>query len=199
MLLYVYDDVPLYWDAWDVMDYLETHKPLNLTMVTDPTTGGVVGVYRWTGSFGNGSRFEWYTFIRADSPMVEYLLIIYWAENHKFLKAEWPVDVLAREATIEPQFGHLACPTHINTSRELAKFEVCGCKWMDISQADKGVTFITAKYGWHRHFIHYTVCSHDGSFQEAEVIQRAYEFKTIVEKNRRSDDAEQPNDAEDEN
>jgi len=204
-MLYIYDDVPMYWDAWDVMDYhLETRELpafITQTNATNFATGPIVGGYRWTGTFGNGSTFERYSIIRADSPMVEYYLIVDWKEDHKFLKVEFPVDVLSRDATFEIQYGHAKRPTHINTSWDMAKFEVCGHKWMDISQTDKGVTFITdAKYGWHvrdnivklsmlkspknpdpncdmhTHYIYYAVMPHEGPFQEAEVIQRAYEL-----------------------
>jgi len=83
-------------------------------------------------------------------------------------------------------------------------FEVCGHKWMDISQADKGVTVITdSKYGWHvrdnhvslsllkspknpdancdmhKHFIYYAILPHTGTLQQADVIQRAYELNTL--------------------
>lgn len=73
-----------------------------------------------------------------------------------------------------------------------------------MSQADKGVTIISdSKYGWHvrdnvvslsllrapknpdancdqhKHFIYYAVLPHAGSFQEADVIQKAYELNIL--------------------
>jgi len=120
------------------------------------------------------------------------------------LKVEFPVDVLSREATFEIQYGHAKRPTHMNTSWEMAKFEVCGHKWIDISQADKGVSFITdSKYGWHvrgnhvqlsllkapknpdalcdmhKHYIYYAVLPHSGSFQDSGVVQKAYELNLL--------------------
>lgn len=81
-------------------------------------------------------------------------------------------------------------------------------RWMDISQADKGVTVITdSKYGWHvrdnivqlsllkapknpdancdmhEHFIYYAVMPHKGSFQSAKVIQKAYELNILGSNN----------------
>ncbi|CAG7731916.1 unnamed protein product [Allacma fusca] len=205
---YIYDDIPLYWDAWDVMDYhLETRRFPKYTENTpfeDLTGAGrIVGISKFTGTFNN-SKLERYTIIRADSPLVEYYTIIDWKENRKMLKVEFPVDILSREATYEIQFGNAKRPTHINTSWDMAKFEVCGHKWMDISQADKGVTIITdSKYGWnvrdnivrlsllkspknpdanadmHKHYIYYAVLPHEGSFQESEVIRRAYELNVL--------------------
>ncbi len=50
-----------------------------------------------------------------------------WHENRKFLKVEFPVNVMSSEATYEIQFGHIKRPTHFNTSWDWAKFEVGGC------------------------------------------------------------------------
>ncbi len=132
-MFYYYDDVPLYWDAWDVMDYhLETRRlPPNMEITQAPVTfatGNIVGGYKWGATFGNGSTFTRYTIMRADSPMVEYYTVIDWKEDRKMLKVEFPMDVLSRDATFEIQYGHARRPTHINTSWDMAKFEVCGHK-----------------------------------------------------------------------
>jgi alpha-mannosidase len=54
--------------------------------------------------------------------------IVDWKEDHKMLKVEFPVDVLSRDATFEIQYGHAKRPTHMNTSWDMAKYEVCGHK-----------------------------------------------------------------------
>ncbi|OXA64483.1 alpha-mannosidase 2C1 isoform X2 [Folsomia candida] len=215
-MLYYYDDVPLYWDAWDVMDYhLETRRiPPNLLTTQEVVnfgTGPIVGGYKWGVEFGAGeekSTFTRYTIMRADSPLLEYYTIVDWKENRKLLKVEFPVDVLSRDATFEIQYGHAKRPTHMNTSWDMAKFEVCGHKWMDISQADKGISVITdSKYGWHvrdnhvqlsllkspknpdgmadmhKHYIYYAVMPHKGSFQEADLIRKAYELNVLGSNN----------------
>ncbi len=131
-MVYMYDDVPLYWDAWDVMDYHLETRALPDFSAPSPLTpfapGPIVGGYKWSASFGNGSKLTRYTILRADSPMLEYLLVVDWKESHKFLKVEFPVDILSREATYEIQYGHARRPTHINTYWDMAKFEVCGHK-----------------------------------------------------------------------
>jgi hypothetical protein len=75
-MFYIYDDVPMYWDAWDVMDYhLETRRVPNYTDITIEEIGGgrgpLVGGYKWTAKFGNGSSIERYAIMRAQSPMIE--------------------------------------------------------------------------------------------------------------------------------
>ncbi|CAL8128846.1 unnamed protein product [Orchesella dallaii] len=211
-MFYIYDDIPDYWDAWDIADYhLETRRVpdfSNETAMTQISTGPIVGCYKWSANFGNGSSMVRYTIMRADSPMIEYYTIIDWKEDRKLLKVEFPMDILTREATYDIQYGFIARPTHINTSWDMAKYEVCGHKWVDVSQADKGVTIITdCKYGFHardnvvqvsllkspknpdgncdmhKHFIYYAVLPHEGTFQEAEVIRRAYELNLLGSNN----------------
>lgn len=76
-MIYYYDDLPEYWDAWDVMDYhLESRRDLdNLEITQEPENfaeGPIVAGYKWGGTFGaNRSSFTRYTIMRADSPMIE--------------------------------------------------------------------------------------------------------------------------------
>uniref|UniRef100_A0A8U8C6V9 alpha-mannosidase n=1 Tax=Geospiza parvula TaxID=87175 RepID=A0A8U8C6V9_GEOPR len=120
-------------------------------------------------------------------------------EAHKFLKVEFPVQVRSTNATYEIQFGHLQRPTHWNTSWDWARFEVWAHKWLDLSEHGFGVALLNdCKYGAsaHRnvlslsllrapkspdatadighHQFTYAVMPHRGSFQEAGVIQQAY-------------------------
>uniref|UniRef100_A0AAX7UVJ3 alpha-mannosidase n=1 Tax=Astatotilapia calliptera TaxID=8154 RepID=A0AAX7UVJ3_ASTCA len=124
---------------------------------------------------------------------------VQWAESHKFLKVEFPVRVRSPNATYEIQFGHLQRPTHRNTSWDWAKFEVWGHKWADLSEHNFGVSLLNdCKYGYsvHKntmtlsllrapkapdatadmgiHHFTYAIMPHTRSFQEASVIQCAY-------------------------
>ncbi len=105
-MFYTYDDVPLYWDAWDIMDYhLETRKELQNFIETTPVssfaTGPIVGGYKWGGRFGakGESIITRYTILRAESELIEYYTVVDWHEDHKLLKVEFPVDVLARSCS----------------------------------------------------------------------------------------------------
>lgn len=49
-----------------------------------------------------------------------------WRESNKLLKLEFPVEVRATDAAFDTQFGWLRRPTTVNTSWEVAKYEVCG-------------------------------------------------------------------------
>ena len=54
-----------------------------------------------------------------------YFWQVHWHENRKFLKVEFPLDVVSDHVTYESQFGHISRPTHRNTSWDSAKYEVC--------------------------------------------------------------------------
>ena len=52
------------------------------------------------------------------------------------------------EATFDVQFGNLTRKTHSNTSWDVARFESCGQKWMDLSEGHYGVSLLNdCKYG----------------------------------------------------
>jgi alpha-mannosidase len=64
------------------------------------------------------------------------------------LRTSFPISVHAEEATFEIQYGHVRRPTHRNTTWDLAKDEVVGHKWVDLSQGDFGVALLNdCKYG----------------------------------------------------
>ncbi|KAH7945372.1 hypothetical protein HPB49_010098 [Dermacentor silvarum] len=61
--------------------------------------------------------------IDAVHPYLRFDTQVEWKEDHKFLKVEFPVNILSRWATYEIQFGHVERPTHFNTSWDWAKYE----------------------------------------------------------------------------
>uniref|UniRef100_A0A671ND64 alpha-mannosidase n=1 Tax=Sinocyclocheilus anshuiensis TaxID=1608454 RepID=A0A671ND64_9TELE len=135
----------------------------------------------------------------ACCPYVKFNTQVDWEESHKFLKVEFPVQVRSPNATYEIQFGHLQRPTHRNTSWDWARFEVWGHKWADLSEHGFGVALLNdSKYGYsihenimtlsllrapkapdanadmgHHNFT-YALMPHTGPFQDALVIQYAY-------------------------
>ncbi|CAL8089914.1 unnamed protein product [Orchesella dallaii] len=214
---YIYDDSPACWDAWDCDDYhLETRQDIisyngsNSGSIEVIAEGPLVGVVKWTtvsntsDNSGNRLNITNYIVMKAESALLEYITVVDWEHQcHKFLKVEFPVNVHAREATYEVQYGHVKRSTHSNTSWDMAQFEVSGHKWVDISQPDRGVSIINdSKYGFqikenviklsllrspkapdencdmHQHVIRYGLLPHIGSFQSASTIRNAYEFNS---------------------
>lgn len=85
----------------------------------------------------------------AGSKYLQFDTSVDWHENRKMLKVEFPFNVHTEHATYEIQYGHLKRPTHCNTSWDWAKHEVCGHKWVDISEYNFGMALLNdCKYGF---------------------------------------------------
>ena len=84
----------------------------------------------------------------ADSPRVDFHTLTNWNDKHLLLKAGFALNLRAREARNEIQFGHVKRPTHRSTPCDLAKFEVCNHKWTDVSENGFGAAVLNdCKYG----------------------------------------------------
>ncbi len=117
------------------------------------------------------------------------------------LKAAFPVDVRASEATCEIQFGAVRRPTHRNTTWDQQKFEICAHHWVDLSEGGYGVSLLNdgkfghdvrgnmlrltalrgpeypdpqADLGAH-HFV-YALYPHAGDWREGETVRRGWEL-----------------------
>ncbi|KAF2460046.1 putative alpha-mannosidase I [Lineolata rhizophorae] len=158
--LVLFDDKPLFWQAWDVEVYhLEsrTELPVSKSFIKDRgpyrvsvVTETQISENSWVrttislaASVTSGKR-------RTAAPSyVELESEVEWRESMKFLKVEFPVDVRNTEASYETQFGVVRRPTHYNTSWDMAKFEVCCHKWADLSEHGYGVSVLNdSKYGF---------------------------------------------------
>ena len=62
-----------------------------------------------------------------------------WKESEKLLKLGFALDVRADRSAAETQFGHVFRPTHLNTSWEAAKFEICAHRWIHVAEPGYGV------------------------------------------------------------
>jgi alpha-mannosidase len=56
------------------------------------------------------------------------------------MKLAFAIDVQSDSATSEIQFGHIKRPIHTNTSWDVARFETCAQRWLEISEPNYGVT-----------------------------------------------------------
>ncbi|XP_070189226.1 alpha-mannosidase 2C1-like isoform X1 [Littorina saxatilis] len=206
--LLLYDDVPLYWDAWDVMDYhLETRKPLE--QVTQKATVKESGPLRASidvkTRISAESTVTQTIYLDAGSSYITFDTQVEWHENRKFLKVEFPTNIHSMEATYETQYGALQRPNHYNTSWDSARYEVCGQKWADLSEHGAGLSVLTdSKYGYSAvggvlrisllrspkapdahadmgtHNFRYAVMPHRGSWQEAGTVQAAFNLNRPV-------------------
>ena len=205
-LLQLHDDHPNQYDAWDI-DAVHRRSVTDLLDVESIDTvesGPVVASVRVVRSFG-ASRVTQTHELAAGSPHLTIDTEIDWQESEKLLKAAFPLNVRSDEATYEIQFGHVARPTHQNTSWDAAQFEVCGHKWADLSEPGFGASlFNDSKYGHdcvgntlrltllksasypdpHAdqgvHRFRYAIRPHVGSFQDAGIVDEALAFNLPI-------------------
>ncbi|OKO97913.1 Alpha-mannosidase [Penicillium subrubescens] len=151
----VFDDKPIYWQAWDVEVYhLDTREELesSSTSITEDSYHRVSVTTETVISSKSSMRVTISlsaTFDESDYSSVECTAEIDWHENMKFLKVEFPVDIRNTEASYETQYGTVRRPTHYNTSWDMAKFEVCCHKFADLSEHGYGVSILNdSKYGF---------------------------------------------------
>ncbi|CAI6055492.1 unnamed protein product, partial [Clonostachys chloroleuca] len=150
----IFDDIPLYWQAWDVevyhlgtrrqLEHGETRifeqKPHKVTLVTDVKISEESSLK----SFITLSAS-----LNGQPSQVDCSAEVDWHENSKFLKVEFPVDIVNTEASYETAYSITKRPTHYNTSWDMAKFEVCCHKFADLSEHNYGVSILNdSKYGF---------------------------------------------------
>lgn len=148
----LFDDKPLFWSAWDVDAFaLETGRDLLRSESFEVIERGPVRVTaQVVKKFGNSTITQRISL--GPTPGIRFDTEIDWHEEDKMLKVAFPVNVHASRASYEIQFGHVERPTHYNTTWDMARFEVCAQKWVDLSEADQGVALLNdCKYG---HDIH---------------------------------------------
>lgn len=147
-LLQLHQDFPRAWDAWDVdRSYRRTVTDIldvaSLTSSSTPAAASVV----ITRSF-SGSTVTQTVTLAADAQRLDIDTEVDWHETEKFLKLAFPLDVRAERYAAETQFGHLYRPTHLNTSWEEAKFELCNHKFVHFEEPGYGIALVTeSTYG----------------------------------------------------
>ncbi|KAI1872893.1 uncharacterized protein JN550_003767 [Neoarthrinium moseri] len=150
----LFDDKPLYWQAWDVEVYhLDTRKelPSGETKIYEDKEHRVSVVTETKISEESSLRsiLTLHAAFDGQQSYVECTTTVDWHETMKFLKVEFPVDVINNEASYETQYGIVKRPTHYNTTWDMAKFEVCCHKFADLSEHGFGVSILNdSKYGF---------------------------------------------------
>lgn len=117
----VFDDKPLYWQAWDVeIFHLDSRQELsNFSTNIAENLAHRVSVMTET-KISSKSWIKTTISLAAvveDSP--SSVLVhseVEWQETMKFLKVEFPVNVRNTEASYETQYGIIRRPTHYNTT-----------------------------------------------------------------------------------
>ena len=148
-LFRMYEDKPIYYDNWDI-DIFYTEKFWDVDQVERmewTELGPVRAVLAITRKASNSVINQEIIFY-AQSRRIDFVTHVDWKEHQTLLKVHFPVAVHTDEATFDVQFGNLTRKTHQNTSWDVARFESCGQKWMDLSEGNYGVSLLNdCKYG----------------------------------------------------
>ncbi|OJT14565.1 Alpha-mannosidase [Trametes pubescens] len=223
--LVIFDDRPNYWDAWDVeVHHLEKYKKLSFGNISVAAEGPLRAALKAEVKYGQSTinviisldaipaslKKNSRSFFRFDAQ-------VDWHQRHEFLKFELPLDIHNDNATYETQFGHVQRPTHKNTTWDIAKFEVCGHKYADLSEFGYGVAILSeSKYGFScrgnvlrisllraatapdaeqdqgKHEFSWAVMPHQGHFLESDVPIAAILFNSPLHVRLLEDTAEAP-------
>ncbi|WP_053226778.1 alpha-mannosidase [Solirubrobacter soli] len=198
----LYEDLPTAWDAWDVDPaHLETREDVPpatgiAALNEHPLRAEVVFERGW---IAQTIRLD------AGSRRLEFVTDVDWRFDHRFLKVAFPLAVHAPEATYEVAFGAVRSPTHYSTRADLARYEVPGHRWADLSEHGFGVAVLTdSKYGYSAfgdtlrisllraprspdpeadkglHTFTYALLPHAGSWQDAGVVEEAIALNSPI-------------------
>jgi alpha-mannosidase len=204
-VLQVFDDRPTDFEAWDVDPFhMETVRDCPAAeSCTTLSTGPLRAEVAFELPVGRASRMRQVVRLEAGSGRLQFRCEVDWHERHTMLKVLFPVAVHAVNATYQMQFGHTERPTHYSTSHDLARFEVPGHRFADLSEHGFGVALLTdCKYGYStfggdmrisllrstsspdpqadvgRHSFAYAVMPHAGGWREAGVVGEAVRFES---------------------
>jgi alpha-mannosidase len=201
--LLLYPDTPINFDAWDVDPFhMEKETPAlpaeSCKIIEKLPLRSSVSFER---KIGRSSTLRQIVRLSADARALVFDTEVDWHEDHTMLKVAFPVNVRAMNATYEMQFGCVERPTHFNTMYDLARYEVPGHKWSDLSEPGFGVAILSeSKHGYSTfgntmrlsllraptypdpkadrgtHHFSYAIYPHAGGWREAGVVAEGYKF-----------------------
>ena len=148
-ILKIYNDIPKMYDAWDIEIYYR-----NMLIGTLPgefvsgESGEIYSELKFLFKTGN-SKIVQSVRLENDSRRLDFINHADWQESHKLLRVTFPVAIHSQEATYDIPYGSVKRSTHDNTSWDQAKFEVCGQRYADLSDPQKGTALLNdCKYGY---------------------------------------------------
>jgi alpha-mannosidase len=144
----LYEDVPGKYEAWDIApSYTDVEFDISGATVQVYEQGPLRSSLLVTRNFRN-SKLKQLISLTSDGKRVEFDTWVDWHEQQKLLKVRFNTPITTRIATYDIPYGNIERSTYRNNSFDAAKFEVPAHQWMDISQADYGLSLLNdCKYG----------------------------------------------------
>lgn len=205
--LQAFEDKPMNYDNWDIdIFYQEKMWAVDdVQSIEVVERGAVRSALKIERKFSDSIIVQ-HMYVYNDIARIDFKTYVDWKEHQVLLKTAFPIEINTNKATYEIQYGNVERPTHHNTSWDVARFEVAGQKWADLSEGDFGVSLLNdSKYGHdikngvmrltllksgiepnlttdqEEHFFTYSIYPHGGDWREANTVQMAYMLNNPVE------------------
>ncbi len=193
-------------DAWDMSVYYDekmwlADEKCKITAVYDGARSGFCVEKTYS-----ASTIKQNIWLSDYSDRIDFETTVDWKENFTLLKVAFPFALHPEYATYDIQFGSVNRPVHTNTSWDVARFEVCGQKWADVSEDDYGVSILNnCKYGYsvkggelsltlltspsfpnpnadrEIHNFTYSIYPHKNSVRQGGTVKEAYKLNLPIE------------------
>ena len=148
-IIKAYEDLPFIYDNWDIdADYSMKEKPVRFISREVVSIGEYLLVIRITHAIADNSTLVTDVKFRYDSQQIEFENRLTAGDVHTLIRSEHDTTVFSQSYKCETQFGNLLRNTYSRDKSDIAKFEVCAHKWMDLSEAGMGISILNdVKYG----------------------------------------------------
>jgi alpha-mannosidase len=206
----LYEDIPFFWDAWDTELY---HREKGRCVSEDQSKvhmevamkGPLLVSLNRVIQISPQSTVHQVISLSCLSRRLDFTCRVEWHETHQFLKVDFPLIVQSDYASFECPFGLVRRPTHRNTSWDVARFEVCGHRFADLSESNYGVALLNdCKYGYAayrnclslsllrspkspdpncdmgQHVMRFALFPHPGDVVTGAVVEEAVKFNTAL-------------------
>jgi alpha-mannosidase len=148
-VLTLYADYPNDWDAWDIDVFYEknvidnAHGVVLEKVIAGPVRQSLSLILK----IGQ-SVIEQTISLANNTKRLDFETMVNWADKHRMLRVGFRVNIRTGQAAFDTQYGFIRRPTHRNTARERAQFEVPVQRYADLSEEDYGVALLNdSKYG----------------------------------------------------
>ncbi len=192
-------------DGWDFDEEYRRQKPRYFDLqsarfVVDGPVQKIVQTY----TFGN-STLEQEISVTEGSPLVCCRVKVDWKESMKMLRTAFQTTLVTDRVSCDIQFGHIKRSVQENTSQEMAQYEICAHKYIDLSEENYGAALLSeSKYGFYakggvmdinllrsshypgvqadvaEHEFSYAFYPHKGNLANSDVIEKSYAFNIPV-------------------
>ena len=148
--LVAFEDLPPAFDAWEINgNYADKRYEVDDVIKVEHIQEGISAGFAITRKFLN-STITQKVVLYSDNRRIDFITQADWQDSHILLKALFPLNLHSESVTCDTQFGTIQRNTYRNTLFDIAKFEFCAHKFVDMSEDDYGVAVLNdCKYGYH--------------------------------------------------